>query len=124
MNRSPRLGAVLALSMTALAGCKAVGPDFQPPAPPKTAAYLAPGDTSSDLVRMTPDARVAGAWWKSFRSADLDRVMETALRGNPRGNSVTHGVTQGVAAAFRLPGDNVTWRMRRPARWAAAACGS
>jgi NodT family efflux transporter outer membrane factor (OMF) lipoprotein len=83
VNKSLRTGAVLALSVTALAGCKAVGPDFQPPAPPKTAAYLAPGDTSSDLVRMTPDARVAGAWWKSFRSADLDRVMETALRGNP-----------------------------------------
>jgi len=77
------MSAAAALSLAALAGCKAVGPDFQPPAPPKTAAYLGPADAPSDLVRMSPDARVAGAWWKSFRSPDLDRVMDEALRDNP-----------------------------------------
>ena len=67
----------------ALSGCKAVGPDFQPPPPPKTSAYLASADTPTNVARMSPDARVAGAWWKSFNSPDLDRVMDEALRGNP-----------------------------------------
>lgn len=73
----------LAAAFAALAGCKAVGPDFQRPAPPKTTAYLAPGDAPTGVAQMSADARVAGAWWKSFGSADLDRVMDQALHGNP-----------------------------------------
>ena len=67
---------------TALAGCKAVGPNFQSPAAPTTPGYLMQGDAPSDFARLSPDQRVAGAWWKSFGSADLDRVMDQALSGN------------------------------------------
>jgi NodT family efflux transporter outer membrane factor (OMF) lipoprotein len=70
------------LGVGALAGCKAVGPDFQSPAPPTTPGYLMQGDAASDFARLSPDRRVAGAWWKSFGSADLDRVMDQALSGN------------------------------------------
>jgi NodT family efflux transporter outer membrane factor (OMF) lipoprotein len=71
-----------AMALVALAGCKAVGPDFQPPAPPKTSGYLMKGDAPSSLATMSPDAHSSGAWWKSFGSPDLDRVMDEALAGN------------------------------------------
>lgn len=81
MTRSKPLVAAL-LAATALAGCKAVGPNFQSPAAPTTPGYLMQGDAANDFVRLSPDERVAGAWWKSFGSADLDRVMDQALAGN------------------------------------------
>jgi outer membrane protein TolC len=70
------------LAATALAGCKTVGPNFQSPAPPATPGYLMQGDAPNNVARLSPDARVAGAWWKSFGSAELDRVMDQALAGN------------------------------------------
>jgi len=66
----------------ALAGCKAVGPNFEPPAPPATSGYLMKGDAQTPTAQLSPDARPAGAWWKSFGSADLDHVMDRALAGN------------------------------------------
>jgi len=71
-----------AATLTVLAGCKAVGPNFAAPAAPQTAGFQMQGDTTPALVVMTPDARVAGAWWKSLGSADLDAVMDQALAGN------------------------------------------
>jgi len=72
----------LVLATSALVGCKAVGPNFHPPAPPTATGYLMPGDAPSDIARLTPDVRVAGAWWKGLGSAKLDRVMDQALAGN------------------------------------------
>ncbi|HUO12980.1 MAG TPA: efflux transporter outer membrane subunit [Caulobacteraceae bacterium] len=72
-----------AATLALLSGCKAVGPDFQAPAPPKLAGYQMSGDAAPSEVQMSPDARVAGAWWKSFGSSDLDTVMDQALKGNP-----------------------------------------
>jgi NodT family efflux transporter outer membrane factor (OMF) lipoprotein len=74
--------AALLLAASAVAGCKAVGPNFQPPAAPTTTGYLMPGDAPSAIAVMSPDARVAGAWWKGLGSAELDRVMDEALAGN------------------------------------------
>ncbi len=81
MTRSVPLTVAL-LAATAFAGCKAVGPNFQSPAAPTTPGYLMQGDAASNFVRLSPDERVAGGWWKSFGSADLDRVMDQALAGN------------------------------------------
>ncbi len=80
MTRSKLL--LTALAATSLAGCKAVGPDFQSPAAPTTPGYLMQGDAPSNVARLSPDQRVAGGWWKSFGSADLDKVMDQALSGN------------------------------------------
>jgi NodT family efflux transporter outer membrane factor (OMF) lipoprotein len=75
--------AILALPLAALGACKAVGPNFAPPPTPPTTGYLMKGDAPpSPLVALTPETRVAGAWWKAFGSADLDRVMDEALSGN------------------------------------------
>lgn len=70
------------LAATALPGCKAVGPNFQPPAAPATSGYLMQGDATLPMAALSPDARVAGAWWKGLGSVDLDRVMAQALAGN------------------------------------------
>ena len=81
MNRT-RLLAGAAAAALALAGCKAVGPNFQPPAAPATTGYLMKGDAQTASTRLSPDARPAGAWWKAFGSTELDRVMDQALAGN------------------------------------------
>ncbi|HVN00065.1 MAG TPA: efflux transporter outer membrane subunit [Caulobacteraceae bacterium] len=81
MTRTKLLAAATCAAL-ALGGCKAVGPDFAPPASPATSAYLMQGDAPADFARLSPDTRAAGAWWKAFGSADLDRVMEQALAGN------------------------------------------
>jgi NodT family efflux transporter outer membrane factor (OMF) lipoprotein len=65
-----------------LAGC-AVGPDFEPPAPPAGARYAArdlpdPGDQ-----RFVRDRDIPGQWWSLFRSEPLDALIERALRANP-----------------------------------------
>jgi NodT family efflux transporter outer membrane factor (OMF) lipoprotein len=70
------------MAATALAACKTVGPNFQPPAAPATSGYLMRGDATPHEAELSPDARVAGAWWKGLGSADLDRVMDQALAGN------------------------------------------
>ncbi|HEX3917208.1 MAG TPA: efflux transporter outer membrane subunit [Caulobacteraceae bacterium] len=81
-DRAP-LAVVLMLAASALASCKTVGPDFTPPPPPAVPGYLMSGDVpASQVVSLQPDAHLAGAWWKSFGSADLDRVMDQALAGN------------------------------------------
>jgi len=81
LTRSKPLIAAL-MAATALAGCKTVGPNFQSPAAPTTLGYLMQGDAANGFAQLSPDQRPAGAWWKSFGSADLDRVMDQALAGN------------------------------------------
>jgi NodT family efflux transporter outer membrane factor (OMF) lipoprotein len=68
--------------LAALAGCKAVGPDFQPPAASIDTGYLMARDTLGSELRLSPDTAGAGGWWKAFGSTDLDRVMSQALTGN------------------------------------------
>lgn len=84
-TRSLRLtgAAVAALS---LAACATVGPDFQaPPRPEGPAAdgYAMAGDPAPAGVRLDPDARVAGPWWRAFGSDELDRTVRLALTDSP-----------------------------------------
>lgn len=82
MTRTRLLAGAVAAAM-ALGGCKTVGPDFHSPAPPTTSGYLMKGDATTAAARLGPDLGPAGAWWKTFGSADLDQVMDQALAGNP-----------------------------------------
>lgn len=66
-----------------LAGCKAVGPDFERPATPATGAYLAPGETLPTSQQVQVGEQVAGDWWRYFGSPDLDQVMRMAVANNP-----------------------------------------
>ena len=74
--------APIAALLAALAGCKAVGPDFQPPAASAASNYLMAGDTQGGELQLGPDVAGAGGWWKALGSADLDRVVDQALSGN------------------------------------------
>ncbi|MFI4972964.1 MAG: efflux transporter outer membrane subunit [Caulobacterales bacterium] len=82
MNRASRLALGLAVAAS-LAACKTVGPNFHSPAAPTSAGYLSPGEQIPAEATLSPQTRVAGAWWRSFGSADLDRVMREALANNP-----------------------------------------
>jgi NodT family efflux transporter outer membrane factor (OMF) lipoprotein len=85
LNRTRCVLLAALCAATALAGCKTVGPNFVPPAPPSVPGYLMLGDAppAAREVSLAADAHPAGAWWTSFGSADLDRTMDQALAGNP-----------------------------------------
>lgn len=86
-NARPRhLPALMAGAL--LAGCT-VGPDFARPAPPATAAYLAPteagaGDRASEPAG--PSAKLGAPrtarWWTAFASSELDALVDRALTNN------------------------------------------
>jgi NodT family efflux transporter outer membrane factor (OMF) lipoprotein len=73
-----------------LGGCT-VGPDFKPPAPPATDAYLStpladtsgtPGTPGGDAQHFVPGADIPGAWWSLFHSPQLDGLIRQALANN------------------------------------------
>ena len=75
-----------AASALALSACATVGPNFKTPEAPKGAAaagYAMAGDAVAPGVRLTPDARTAGAWWQAFGSPELDAAVREALAANP-----------------------------------------
>ena len=80
---SRRLAAPLLLA-TALAGC-AVGPDYHRPALPAAAGYgvdvqPGPGGVGPSLA-LGQD--VDAQWWRALGSADLDALVDEALKNNP-----------------------------------------
>lgn len=73
-----------------LAGC-AVGPNFKPPAPPPNAAFAPAGALAAATVtppgaaaqRFVEGMDIPGQWWTLFQSAELNALIERALRNNP-----------------------------------------
>ena len=93
MKRSSLLLAgVAALSSYGLAGCT-VGPDFMRPDKPKIEGYtpesLALQTTGSAVAdggavqTFNPNAEIPGQWWELYRSAELNALIEQALKANP-----------------------------------------
>jgi NodT family efflux transporter outer membrane factor (OMF) lipoprotein len=81
------MGALIA----ALSAC-AVGPDFKRPTPPSVGTYgSAPmhGDTAStesvggDGQHFVAGMDIPNQWWTLFKSPQLDRLVEQALKANP-----------------------------------------
>jgi len=67
-----------------LTGCTTVGPDFQRPAAPEAIDYAMAGDpAASPIVSLASSSATARQWWTSFNSADLNALVEQALKGNP-----------------------------------------
>jgi NodT family efflux transporter outer membrane factor (OMF) lipoprotein len=85
-----RLAALTAALGTTLAGCT-VGPDFQRPEPPKADTYLP--DTAAEFVNagisggetqsLVQGLDIPGQWWKVFQSAELNGLIDGALKANP-----------------------------------------
>jgi NodT family efflux transporter outer membrane factor (OMF) lipoprotein len=74
-----------------ISGC-AVGPDFYPVAAPEVNGYTTkpmPARTASaDVVAGSPQSlqlggNIPGQWWSLFHSAQLDRLIDEALKENP-----------------------------------------
>lgn len=98
------LAALLAL---ATGGC-AVGPDFHRPAAPDTDRYTAaqlPEQTASaptaggETQRFVAGQDVPAQWWTMFGSAELNALVDAALRANPD--------LQAMEAALRVARENL-----------------
>jgi len=72
---------VLAAAL-AVSACASVGPNFRAPEAAGVQSYAMAGDAVPAGVRLTPDSRAAGPWWKAFGSPQLDQVMTLALSDN------------------------------------------
>jgi NodT family efflux transporter outer membrane factor (OMF) lipoprotein len=79
---------LVAVSALPLAGC-AVGPNYQPPAPPVLAS-LTPGaplgvtqKAAGVAQTFKPGADISGDWWTLFRSPELNNLIDAALANNP-----------------------------------------
>jgi outer membrane protein TolC len=79
------------VSAAAVASC-AVGPDFHPVAAPAVSGYTSkplPARTASadviggDPQSLQPGGDIPGQWWSLFHSAQLDRLIDEALKANP-----------------------------------------
>ena len=105
--RNTWAGRLLAIvGLTFVSGC-AVGPNFEPPAPPDVTGYTQerlPAQTASAAVaggaaqRFLRDRDIPGEWWTLFHSRALKAVVEEALRNNPD--------LQAAQAALRVAREN------------------
>jgi NodT family efflux transporter outer membrane factor (OMF) lipoprotein len=87
-----RASRLAAGALMAMLGACAVGPDFKRPAAPPASGY---GAASVQQVTTTveipagnaqhfvADMDIPGEWWTLFQSADLNRLIEQALKSNP-----------------------------------------
>jgi NodT family efflux transporter outer membrane factor (OMF) lipoprotein len=78
--------------VAAVGGC-AVGPDFEPPAPPTVERYLATPEAretvsadnpAGQAQRFVTDRDIPAEWWKLFESPALDALVRQALSDSPR----------------------------------------
>src|SRR5262249_36625866 len=68
-----------------LSAC-ALGPDFKIPLAPEVPLtpkpVSAPGSAGGETQRFVHRLDIPGAWWRLFRSPELNRLIERALRDN------------------------------------------
>jgi NodT family efflux transporter outer membrane factor (OMF) lipoprotein len=83
-TRAPRAAALLAASVASLlAGCAAVGPNFQRPPAPADAGYAQAGDDANTVgARTAVGDKVIADWWTLFRSPALDALVREAIANN------------------------------------------
>ncbi len=88
----PRAPLALATLTLALAGCAALGPDYQRPAATLPGAY-------SEAGRAEAPASVERDWWKLFKDPVLDDLMAKALGANLDLQAAVARVEEAEAAA-------------------------
>jgi NodT family efflux transporter outer membrane factor (OMF) lipoprotein len=91
-----------------LSAC-AVGPNFKPPEAPRDAAFAPPGQIAPETVaaplpggqaqRFVDGMDIPGQWWTLFQSAQLNALIERALKNSP--------TLQSAQAALRQANENV-----------------
>jgi NodT family efflux transporter outer membrane factor (OMF) lipoprotein len=98
------IGATLAV----LSGC-AAGPNFQRPASPIVSGYGSQTIEARELAageaqHLIPGADIPAQWWTLFRSADLNALVEEALRANPNLKSAQAGMRIAMEAFYAQRG--------------------
>lgn len=78
-----RSAALMTSAAALVAGCAAVGPNFQPPKPPVTDSYR----QNTDVVNQGPietkvGEKVVAEWWTLFHMPQLDALMREAIANN------------------------------------------
>jgi NodT family efflux transporter outer membrane factor (OMF) lipoprotein len=82
---------LVVLTVAALVGGCTLGPNFLSPEPPKADAYLPDGPSSfvaggidgGEAQRIVQSLDIPAQWWAVFQSAELNSLIEQALRANP-----------------------------------------
>ncbi len=91
MSKGRRKGFSAIMLSAVLAGC-AAGPDFKRPAAPDVSGYTGtplPAQTAlgrtafGEAQRFDERAAVEAEWWKVFKSAKLDTLVDAALQASP-----------------------------------------
>src|ERR1700684_4297815 len=77
MASTKSLQGVIAAAILGAGGC-AVGPASHPPPPPVPAAWISPPANG-----LTEIAVASSDWWSSFNDAELDSLIQRAVRSNP-----------------------------------------
>ena len=90
---APMLKLGTLLSLTMLAGCSAVGPDFVAPAAPNIQGYTAqsvPKSTQATIGIKQGEAQSykqetlrQGAWWQAFNAPALNQLIEQGMTASP-----------------------------------------
>jgi NodT family efflux transporter outer membrane factor (OMF) lipoprotein len=102
---------LLALAAFGLVTGCTMGPNFQPPDPPRAQSFLpdqpptfvAGGINGGEAQRIVDGMDIPGQWWQVFQSPQLNSLIETALRANPDITAASAGlrVAQEAARAQR-----------------------
>ena len=101
MKRIQTVPGILAAGL--LAGCAAVGPDFEPPEADLPETWSQP-----PAAELSHEAPALGTWWTMFEDPVLDELVETAVRNNNTleiaGLRVLEAQAQlGVATGLKYP---------------------
>ena len=118
------LGTIEAIVLAAAMCSCAVGPDFHPVAAPKVNDYtsqpLPPHTASADVIggsaqTLQAGGDIPGQWWNLFHSAQLDRLVDEALKANPN---------DAAFRMLRLPSRDADVRLRHQRSPMALGCAS
>ena len=106
------------LFTAALAGCSAVGPDYQRPAAVADARFISAGATAVNT--QAPAADIA-TFWRGFNDARLSALIERALQANgdvriAQARLQEARANQGEADAAGLPGVGIDTSVERSVR--------
>ncbi len=117
-----RLAGPLVLGASLLNAC-AVGPNFKAPPAPTPASFLPPDKAlpqatasapvgGGEAQRFVTGRDIPGEWWTLFQSAELNALVEAALKNNP--------TLESAQAALRQANENLAARAARSIRASAA----
>src|SRR5579863_175509 len=108
LSKSVLAGACTAAVTGLLAAC-AVGPNFKAPPAPHNAGFAPPGQvpaatTATDTAggqaqRFVDGMDIPGQWWTLFQSAELNALIERALKNSPTLESAQAALRQAQESA-------------------------